>query len=105
MPFSTRVDSLTNYTHSEALDDDLIVEPLVEDAASLDDAGVARVRDIALDAVEIAGRLVSRDGRVGGVAIHFVLPEDTDAATVEITDHLHAMVAEAGRATRTSPTT
>ena len=94
-PFSTRVDSLTNYTHSEALDDDLIVEPLVEDAASLDDAGVARVRDIALDAVEIAGRLVSRDGHVGGVAIHFALPEDTDAATVEITDHLHAMVAEA----------
>ena len=95
VPFSTRVDSLTNYTHSEALDDDLIVEPLVENAASLDDAGVARVRDIALDAVEIAGRLVSRDGRVGGVAIHFALPEDTDAATVEITDHLHAMVAEA----------
>ena len=95
VPFSIRVDSLTNYTHSEALDDDLIVEPLVEDAASLDDAGVARVRDIALDAVEIAGRLVSRDGRVGGVAIHFALPEDTDAATVEITDHLHAMVAAA----------
>ena len=94
-PHSTRVDSLTNYTHSEAFDDDLIVEPLVEDAASLDDAGVARVRDIALSAVEIAGRLVSRDGRVGGVAVSFVLPENADAATVEITDHLDAMLAEA----------
>ena len=95
VPFSTRVDSLTNYTHSEAFDDDLIVEPLVQDAAALDDAGLARVRAIALGTVETAGRLVSRDGRVGGVAIQFALPEDTDAATVEITDHLRAMLAEA----------
>ena len=94
-PHSTRVDSLTNYSHSEAFEDDLIVGPLVEDAASLDDAGLARVEDIALNAVDIAGRLVSRDGRVGGVAINFILPENADAATVEITDYLNAMLAEA----------
>ena len=94
-PHSTRVDSLTNYSHSEAFEDDLIVGPLVEDAASLDDADLARVEDIALNAVEIAGRLVSRDGRVGGVAINFILPESADAATVEITDYLDAMLAEA----------
>ena len=94
-PYSTRVDSLTNYSHSEALDDDLIVEPLVDDASSLDDAGLARIEHIALNATEIAGRLVSHDARVGGLAISFVLPEDADAATVEITDYLHAMLAEA----------
>ena len=94
-PYSTRVDSLTNYSHSEALDDDLIVEPLVDDAPSLDDAGLARVESIALNATEIAGRLVSRDGRVGGLAISFILPEDADAATVEITDYLYAMLSEA----------
>ena len=94
-PHSTRVDSLTNYSHSEAFEDDLIVEPLVEDAASLGDAGLARVHDIALNAADIAGRLVSRDGRVGGVAINFILPENADAATVEITDYLNAMLADA----------
>lgn len=31
-PYSSRVDSLTNYIHSEAFGDDLVVEPLVEDA-------------------------------------------------------------------------
>ena len=31
-PLSTRVDSLTNYSHSEAIEDDLVVEPLVDDA-------------------------------------------------------------------------
>ena len=39
-PYSSRVDSLTNYSHSEALgQDDLVVAPLVEDASALSDAG------------------------------------------------------------------
>ncbi len=37
-PHSPRVDSLTNYFHSEAFEDDLVVEPLVENARSLDAA-------------------------------------------------------------------
>ena len=97
-PYSTRVDSLTNYNHSEAFGDDLVVEPLVEDAQSLSDADLQRVEEIALNATEIAGRLVARDGRVAGMAITFSLPENPDAAVVEITDHLNALLDE----TRTS---
>ena len=94
-PHSTRVDSLTNHTHSEADGDDLIVEPLVDDAQALDDAGVARVRNIALNSADIAGRLVSRDGRVAGLVITFVLPEDADPAVIEITDYLRALLDKA----------
>ena len=94
-PYSTRVDSLTNYSHSEAVEDDLVVEPLVDDAQSLGDADLARIRKIALTASEIAGRLVSTDGRVGGLTINFVLPEDPDAAVAEITDYLNAALEEA----------
>ena len=54
-PWSTRVDSLTNYSHSEAIDDDLVVEPLVDDAQSLDDADLARVEEIALNAINLPG--------------------------------------------------
>ena len=93
-PYSTRVDSLTNYNHSEAYEDDLIVEPLVDGAQSLDDAGLERVREIALNASEIAGRLVARDGRVAGLAITFALPESPDAAVAEITDYLNALLDE-----------
>ena len=95
VPWSTRVDSLTNYSHSEAFEDDLQVEPLVEDARSLDDADLARTEEIALGASDIAGRLVSDDGRVGGLAINFALPENPDAAVAEITDRLHALIDEA----------
>ncbi len=94
-PHSSRVDSLTNYTHSRAEGDDLIVEPLVDDASALSDADLARIRKIALNASDIAGRLVSQDGRVGGLAINFVMPEKRDNVAVEITDYLNAILGKA----------
>ena len=95
VPYSSRVNSLTNYTHSEAFEDDLVVAPLVEDASALSEADVVRVEKIALDAAEIAGRLVAHDGRTAGVAINFILPENPDQAVVEITDYLNSVLAEA----------
>ena len=94
-PHSTRVDSLTNYSHSRANGDELIVRPLVEDAGALSDAELERVREVALSAVEIAGRLVSRDGKVAGLAIDFALPDNPDAAVVEITDYLNGLLDKA----------
>ena len=94
-PYSSRVNSLTNYTHSEALDDDLVVAPLVDDASSLSDTDLVRVERVALDAVEIAGRLVAYDGRTAGVAINFILPENADQAVIEITDYLNSVLNQA----------
>ena len=91
-PYSSRVDSLTNYFHSEAQGDDLVVAPLVDDARSLSDADLERVETIALSAIDVAGRLVSRDGRVGAVAINFILPDNPDLAVIEITDYLNALL-------------
>ena len=56
---------------------------------------MVRVEKIALDAVEIAGRLVAHDGRTAGVAINFILPEHHDQAVIEITDYLNSVLAEA----------
>ena len=94
-PYSSRVDSLTNYNHSRALGDELIVEPLVENARSLSDADLARVEEIALNVTELAGRLVSYDGRVSGLSINFVMPEVRDQAVFEVTDYLNAVLNEA----------
>ena len=93
-PHSIRVDSLTNYNHSESSGDDLVVGPLVEGAEALDDDGLARIEEIALNTPETVGRLVSADGRVGALAITFALPEDPDAAVIEITDHVHGVLDE-----------
>ena len=91
-PHSTRVDSLTNYSHSRANGDELIVQPLVEEAGALTDAELEKVREVALSAVDIAGRLISRDGKVAGLLIDFALPENPDAAVVEITDYLDGVL-------------
>ncbi len=94
-PLSTRVDSLTNYTHSESFEDDLLVGPLVEGADALTDEGLERVETIALNAIDLAGRLVSHDGRVAGLAIHFALADDADASIAEINGYLRSLLEEA----------
>ena len=92
VPWSTRVDSLTNYSHSEAVGDDLKVERLVDGAGSLGDDDLARTKRIALSEISVAGRLVSRDGRVAGVVISFALPDDSDAAVAEISGYLRGLL-------------
>ena len=94
-PYSTRVNSLTNYFHSEALEDDLIVGPLVEDAAALSDADLLRIESIALGSPEVVGRLISPDGRVAGLAINFIMGDDPDLAVNELTDYLDTMLEDA----------
>ena len=93
-PYSTRVDSLTNYAHVAASEDTISVGPLVEDAGSLTDESLARIQEIALSASEIVGRLVSPDGSVAGVAITLSLPMKSDQATVETTDFIAAVLDE-----------
>ncbi len=97
-PYITRVDSITNYSHSRGVGDELIVEQLVDDAASLGDDEIRQIRRIALDTEEVAGRFVSRDGRVAGLIVSLVLPEGSQArqqAKVEVTDFLYDAAASA----------
>ena len=94
-PYSSRIDSLTNFFHSEAFGDDLVVAPLVEDAGSKSDDDLARIEEIALNASQIVGRLVSHDGRVAGLAINFILPDNPDRAVMEITDYLNDLLDQA----------
>ena len=74
IPYSIRVDSVTNYQHTEANGDDLTVADLVEDPQALDAAALARIRAIALDEPALAGRLIAYDGGTAGVAVTLQFP-------------------------------
>jgi len=76
LPFSTRVDSLTNYQNSTANDDDLTVQALVPDAGRLSVAGAGAVGRIALGDPQLEGRLVNDAGTASAIAVTFSLPED-----------------------------
>ena len=82
-PYSRRVDSIANFQHTYAKGDDLIVESLVEDAGSMSDAEIARVRRIALNDSFLVDRLVSRQGHVAAVNITMNLPSDAGPEQLE----------------------
>ena len=94
-PTAVRVDSLTNYLHSEGTEEGLIVEQLVNNASLLDSSRIEQVREIALTTQEIAGRFVSRDGRLAGLIVSFVIPENNRVETSKkVVDDLNARVNE-----------
>ncbi len=92
LPFSTRVDSLTNYSHTWSAEDDLIVEDLVPDTGNLSAADLARVEKIAMNEIQLVNRLVGADGRTTAVLINFVLPDESAEAVTEISDKVKVIV-------------
>ena len=79
IPYSTRVDSITNFQHMTALGDDLVVEDLVDDAVRGSANERARIRAIALGEPRLAGRLIARDGAVSGINVMVQLPGENEA--------------------------
>ena len=57
-----RVDSLTNYNWTHSEEDELMVEPLVDDELPLTEALLAERRKVALEHEVIPGYLISEDG-------------------------------------------
>ena len=95
LPYSTRVDSLTNFSHTWADEDELIVEDLVADPAELSPQDLARIEDIALHEIQLVNRLVAADGRTTAVLVNFVLPDESAEAVTEISDQVKVIVAQA----------
>ncbi|WP_262690400.1 efflux RND transporter permease subunit [Kordiimonas aestuarii] len=71
IPYSIRVDSLSNFQHTYAEEDDLIVEDLVKGAESLTADELAEKSEIALTEPLLRNQLVTADGR--GIAVNVVV--------------------------------
>lgn len=77
-PYSVRVDSLSNFQHSYADGDELIVEDLVSNADKLSEADLQRIRNIALNEKQLVKRIVSESGHVTAVNVLLELPQAVD---------------------------
>ncbi len=94
-PYSNRVDSITNFQHTYAEDDDLVVANLVENAASFNADDLAQVRSIALSEPALVQRLVSPQGHVTGVNVTVQVPDsDLQKAVPEIVTFARGLVKE-----------
>ncbi len=74
MPFSTRVDSITNYQHTAAEEDDLVVDDLVVDPDSLSPQDLLKIQSIAINEPTLVHRLISPDSKFTGVNVTVQLP-------------------------------
>ena len=88
-PHSSRVESLTNYQHTSAQEDDLLVEDLAFEPGDISDEELAKIRNIALNEPVLINRLISPQAHVTGVNITIELPGiDPIAENPEVVDFI-----------------
>lgn len=74
LPYSIRVDSISNFQHTLAEGDDLIVQDLVEDAETFSDEKIETIKNIALNEPLLKNKLLSSTAKVTGVNATIQLP-------------------------------
>ncbi|HAS8346627.1 TPA: RND family transporter [Vibrio vulnificus] len=93
VPYSSRVDSLANYQHTEAVDDDLLVEDLLYQSYPLTAERIAKVRTIAMSEPLLVNALVSEKGDVAVINITMQMPGVDETAEVnEVVAYVEQML-------------
>lgn len=74
IPYSIRVDSVSNFQHTSAEGDDLLVRDLVVDAPGLSNAELAEAQAVAVAEPLLRNRIISPSAHVSGVNVTIQLP-------------------------------
>ena len=91
IPNSTRVDGITNFQHTWADGDELIVEDLVG-TGEITAAVADRARDVALTEPLLAKRLVSEDAGATGVNVRISLPGESGDELPATVEHVRMLL-------------
>lgn len=94
IPFAIRVDSLSNFQHTWADGDDLIVEDLVTGAATISAQAREAARDVALAEPLLRNRLVPPDANVAGLSVTLQLPRESSDETARAVAHAREVAAQ-----------
>ncbi|MEN8178737.1 MAG: MMPL family transporter [Pseudomonadota bacterium] len=97
IPYSLRVDSITNFQYTYAEGDDLVVEDLVLDLNTLSDAELEKKKQIAVNDPLLVNRLISPRAHVTAVNVTIQLPGEklTEVPETAAAAHLLAQQIEA----------
>ncbi len=94
-PYSTRVDSITNFQHTRADGDDLIVENLVYEDDDLTPQRIEDIKQIAINEPLLVNRLVSNSGHVTGINVTIELKgENVTTENPEVVDFVRDLKKE-----------
>jgi len=95
VPYSTRVDSVTNFQYSYAEEDDMIVEDLVMSTANLSNEKLNKIKNIALNEPLLVNKIISNAGHVSVVNVTVQLPGvDPMVETPEVASSVRAIKAK-----------
>ena len=94
IPYAMRVDSITNFQHTQAEGDDLFVADLVSDALAQPPEVLLKLKRDALREPLLVGRLVSPTARVTGVNVTLQLPQKSITEVPEVAAHARRLAAK-----------
>lgn len=87
IPFSSRVDSVTNFQFTSADQDELIVEDLIIDPTGLTDSQLEQKRRLALTEPLLVKRLVADDAMTTAVIVNVIFADKAPAAVEQIANY------------------
>ena len=93
IPFAIRVDSISNFQHTYAVEDDLIVEDLVKHAQSREAAFLAEREAVALAEPLLRDQLLTRDASVTAINVVLQYPEKDLMEVPQAVNHARDLVA------------
>ena len=83
IPYSTRVDSITNFQHTWADGDNLIVEDLIEER-KFDDSKIQRAKEVSVKEPFIYKKLLSEDLKTAGINVRIQAPGESVSEVPEV---------------------
>ncbi len=81
IPYSSRVDSITNFKYSSAAGDDIAVDDLVLGANQLSTADIEKIQHIAVNEPLLVNRAIAPNGKVTGVNVTINIPKGEELSS------------------------
>ena len=94
IPFALRVDGLSNFQHTYANEDELIVEDLYSGAMSMSQEELERARQIALSETRLLDVIIPPNTAVTGVNVTLQLPGKDITETFIVADYVRELAKE-----------
>ncbi|MGC0121308.1 efflux RND transporter permease subunit [Pseudoalteromonas piscicida] len=94
-PYASRVDSVTNFQHSYAEGDELIVADLMKNVQSLSEEDILQKAEIAQQEPLLKQRLIANNGKTTGINITVQYPGESLTEVPTAVKHVREIVAKA----------
>ena len=92
IPYAGRVDSITNYQHTYAVDDDLIVTDLAYEAINMTKKQLLNAKKIALSEPQLVNSAINSTGTVTAINVVTQFPQKSQSENPEAVDFARELV-------------